>query len=134
MVAHQDGDRAEAPVRVFKSSGGLLLLHTLPRMVIAASAVMLLYIVQTLLFRWMNDDPTQLFLEYWVYLVPGFFVLAAGWTLWFHSAAVWAYQDRVIIIKKRKTWEIPYASVISFDLDRSFLLIIPLPTDKTIVT
>ena len=123
----------EPEVAVFKSDAGLLALNILPRMVLAAFIVMMLYFAQALLIGFMSEDPTKLFLAYWPYLVLLCFVLATVWTLWFQSIKIHAYKDRLIVRKRRKTWEITYASIISFELERDFFVIIPMPMEKTII-
>ncbi len=125
--------RRERPVAVFRCQPALLLLNTLVRMVPAALVLLLGYAALSLLVSSIRTDPADLFRWYWPYVILLCIILAAVWTLWFDLVRIEAYKDHLEYHKRKKKWVIRYDTIIAFSLFRNFLIIIPMPAEKSII-
>ena len=121
------------PIATFNSNKYLLAFNIVYRIILCLLIGMIVYLLLSLPFKF-ELDPIAFFIKFLPYCLGFSLLIAMAWTLYFHRTTVNAYKDKMIIDKAGKEIEIDYSDIISFNLEKNYLIIIPLPTDKTIVS
>ena len=126
------------PLATFKTNDYLLSLNILIKMGIVLFIGFILYMILALAFKF-KLDPVTLFVKYLPYCLGFSLQIAMPWVLLTQRKIVEVYKDKMSIYggterKKVLEKEIDYSSIISFDLEKDYLVIIPLPASKTIIS
>ena len=128
----------QEPIATFTSNQYLLAFNILYRTILFALICSIVYMLLAIPFKF-KLDPITFFIKYLSYCLGFSLLIAMVWTFYFHRKTIEACKDKMIIYKgteRRRTLEkkIDYSSIISFDIEKNYFILIPLPADKIILS